>query len=155
MKASLPLFAFHRFAAVLMKEFVQMRRDRLTFAMMIGVPVMQLVLFGFAINMDPKALPAAVVSAEASPFSRSLVRSLENTGYFRIVATPATVDEADRLLRIGSVQFVLQVPEDFSRKLQRGERATVLVEADATDPAATSNAIGSFCFHASRSCGER
>ena len=74
------MFALHRFAAVLMKEFVQMRRDRLTFAMMIGVPVMQLVLFGYAINMDPKALPAAVVSADASPFSRSLVRALENTG---------------------------------------------------------------------------
>src|SRR5437667_2383756 len=107
------MFALHRFLAVLMKEFVQMRRDRLTFAMMIGVPVMQLVLFGFAINMDPKGLPAAVVSAEASPFSRSLVRSLENTGYFRIVAMPATVDEADHLLLIGRVQFVLQVPEDF------------------------------------------
>ena len=135
------MFAFHRFAAVLMKEFVQMRRDRLTFAMMIGVPVMQLILFGYAINMDPRALPAAVVSADASPFSRSLVRALENTGYFRIVATPGTVDEADRLLARGEVQFVLHVPEDFSRKLQRGERASVLVEADATDPAATSNAL--------------
>jgi len=136
------MFALHRFVAVLMKEFVQMRRDRLTFAMMIGVPVMQLVLFGYAINMDPKALPAAVVSAESSPFSRSLVRALENTGYFKVVALPATVDEADELLALGKVQFVLQIPEDFSRKLQRGERAMVLVEADATDPAATSNALG-------------
>jgi ABC-2 type transport system permease protein len=134
-------FALHRFAAVLMKEFVQMRRDRLTFAMMVGVPVMQLVLFGYAINMDPKALPAAVVTADSSPFSRSLVRALENTGYFKFVATPVTVDEADALLVLGKVQFVLQIPEDFSRKLQRAERATVLVEADATDPAATSNAI--------------
>jgi ABC-2 type transport system permease protein len=135
------MFAFHRFIAVLMKEFVQMRRDRLTFAMMIGVPVMQLVLFGYAINMDPKALPAAVVTAESTPFSRSLVRALENSGYFKMVATPATVDEADRLLVLGRVQFVLQVPEDFSRKVQRGERGVVLVEADATDPAATSNAL--------------
>ena len=135
------MFALHRFLAVLMKEFVQVRRDRLTFAMMIGVPVMQLVLFGFAINMDPKGLPAAVVSADASVFSRSLVRSLENTGYFRVVATPATVAEADHLLALGRVQFVLQVPEDFSRRLQRGEKAMVLVEADATDPAATSNAL--------------
>jgi ABC-2 type transport system permease protein len=135
------MFAFHRFLAVLMKEFVQMRRDRLTFAMMIGVPIMQLVLFGYAINSDPKALPAAVVSAESSPFSRSLVRALENTGYFRIVATPATVDEADRLLVLGKVQFVLQIPEDFSRRVQRGDHAIVLVEADATDPAATSNAL--------------
>ncbi len=135
------MFAFHRFLAVLMKEFVQMRRDRLTFAMMIGVPVMQLVLFGYAINMDPKGLPAAMVTAEPSVFSRSLARALENTGYFRIVATPATVKEADHLLALGKVQFVLQVPEDFSRRLQRGDRAVVLVEADATDPAATSNAL--------------
>ncbi len=135
------MFAFHRFIAVLMKEFVQMRRDRLTFAMMIGVPVMQLVLFGYAINMDPKALPAAVVTAESSVFSRSLTRALENTGYFKVIATPATVDEADKLLILGKVQFVLQVPEDFSRRLQRGDNAMVLVEADATDPAATSNAL--------------
>ena len=138
------MFNLHRFLAVLTKEFVQMRRDRLTFAMMIGVPVMQLVLFGFAINMDPKGLPAAVVSADQSPFSRSLVRALENTGYFKIVALPATVEEADHLLALGTVQFVLQIPQDFSRKLQRGERATVLVQADATDPAATSNALAAF-----------
>jgi ABC-2 type transport system permease protein len=136
------MFTLHRFLAVLVKEFVQMRRDRLTFAMMIGVPVMQLVLFGYAINMDPKGLPAAVVSAESSPFSRSLVRALENTGYYKVIATPATVDEADRLLVLGRVQFVIQVPEDFSRRIQRGERGVVLLEADATDPAATSNAIG-------------
>jgi len=135
------LFAWHRFVAILMKEFVQMRRDRLTFAMMIGVPVMQLVLFGFAINMDPKGLPAAVVSADVSPFSRSLVRALENTGYFRIVATPASVAQADQLLALGKVQFVVQIPEDFSRRVQRGEQAVVLVSADATDPAATSNAL--------------
>jgi ABC-2 type transport system permease protein len=91
--------------------------------------------------MDPKALPAALVSAEASPFSRALVRALENTGYFRIVATPASAHEADRLLAHGVVQFVLHVPEDFSRRILRGERPAVLVEADATDPAATSNAL--------------
>jgi ABC-2 type transport system permease protein len=135
------MFAWHRFVAVLTKEFVQMRRDRLTFAMMIGVPIMQLVLFGYAINMDPKGLPAAVVSADASPFSRSLVRALENSGYYKVVALPRTVAEAETLLARGEVQFVLQVPEDFSRKLQRGERAVVLVEADATDPAATGNAL--------------
>ncbi|HSN19533.1 MAG TPA: ABC transporter permease [Usitatibacter sp.] len=135
------MFSWHRFVAVLAKEFVQMRRDRLTFAMMIGVPVMQLVLFGYAINMDPKGLPAAVVSAEASAFSRSLVRALENTGYFRVIAQPRTVAEADELVARGDVQFVLAIPEDFSRKLQRGERPVVLVEADATDPAATSNAL--------------
>ncbi len=135
------MFAWHRFIAVLAKEFVQVRRDRLTFAMMIGVPVMQLVLFGFAINMDPKGLPAAVVAGESSVFTRSLTHALENTGYFRIVAQPSTLAEADELLARGHVQFVLNIPVDFSRRLQRGERPAVLVEADATDPAATSNAL--------------
>ena len=102
------IFAWHRFVAVLAKEFVQVRRDRLTFAMMIGVPVMQLVLFGFAINMDPKGLPAAVVSAESTSFTRSIVRALENSGYFRIVARPATVVEGERLLARGEVQFVME-----------------------------------------------
>ena len=135
------VFSWQRFVAVLAKEFVQVRRDRLTFAMMIGVPVMQLVLFGFAINLDPKGLPAAVVTGESTPFTRSLVRALENSGYFRVVAQPVSVDEADRLLVRGQVQFVMQVPSDFSRRLQRGERPAVLLEADATDPAATSNAL--------------
>jgi ABC-2 type transport system permease protein len=135
------VFAWHRFLAILSKEFVQVRRDRLTFAMMVCVPVMQLVLFGYAINMDPKGLPAALVAADTSVFSRSLVRALENSGYFRFVATPATIDEADRLLARGDVQFALEIPEDFARKLERGERPVVLVSADATDPAATSNAL--------------
>ena len=135
------MFSWNRFVAVLVKEFVQVRRDRLTFAMMIGVPVMQLVLFGFAINMDPKALPAAVISGEASPFSRTLVRALENSGYFRVIAEPATEAQAEALIAGGQAQFIVRIPVDFSRKIQRGERPVVLVEADATDPAATSNAL--------------
>jgi ABC-2 type transport system permease protein len=135
------MFSWNRFIAVLVKEFVQMRRDRLTFAMMVGVPVMQLVLFGFAINMDPKGLPAAVVSAETSVFSRSLVRAMENSGYFRVLAQPSSMAEGERMLARGEVQFLLQVPADFSRRLQRGERPAILVEADATDPAATGNAV--------------
>jgi ABC-2 type transport system permease protein len=134
-------FSFPRFAAVLAKEFVQMRRDRLTFAMMVGVPIMQLVLFGFAINSDPRALPAAVLSADNSIFSRSFVRAMENSGYFRIHRTVASPVEGERLLALGEVQFLLTIPEDFSRKLQRGEHPVMLIEADATDPAATSNAI--------------
>ena len=135
------MFSWNLFVAVLVKEFVQMRRDRLTFAMMVGVPVMQLVLFGFAINLDPKGLPTAVVSAESSTFSRTFVRAMENSGYFRVIAQPALVEEGERMLARGEVQFLLQVPADFSRRLQRGERPAILVEADATDPAATGNAV--------------
>jgi len=133
--------SWRRFIAVLVKEFVQMRRDRLTFAMMVGIPIIQLILFGFAINADPKALPAAVLSADNSVFSRSFVRAVENSGYFRVVSRIGTQREAERLLAEGKVQFVINVPENFSRKLVRGERPVMLVEADATDPAATSNAL--------------
>jgi ABC-2 type transport system permease protein len=133
--------SFARFVAIALKEFVQMRRDRLTFAMIVGVPILQLVLFGYAINTDPKSLPTAVVSSDASEFSRSLVRAFENTGYFRVVATPASEAEADRLLDAGDVQFAVVIPPDFSRRLLRGERPVVLVAADATDPSATGNAL--------------
>lgn len=135
------LFAWTRFWAVLMKEFVQMRRDRLTFAMMVGIPLIQLVLFGFAINADPKALPMAVLSADNSVFARSFVAALENSGYFRIVRQVSTEAEAEEAIAVGTVQFTLTIPENFSRKLVRGERPVLLVEADASDPAATSNAL--------------
>jgi ABC-2 type transport system permease protein len=134
-------FSVARFVAMLVKEFVQMRRDRLTFSMMIGVPIMQLTLFGFAINADPKSLPTAIHVADDSSFARSFVSALENSGYFRIVTTapdPATVDD---LLERGEVQFAVTVPVGFGRDLVRGARPVLLVEADATDPAATSNAI--------------
>jgi ABC-2 type transport system permease protein len=134
-------FSWARFWAVLMKEFVQMRRDRLTFAMMVGIPILQLILFGFAINSDPRALPTAVLSADNSEFSRSFLRAVENSGYFRVVRQVTTEREVERLLAEGIVQFVISVPENFSRKLVRGEQPVLLVEADATDPAATSNAL--------------
>lgn len=134
-------FTWHRFLAVVMKEFIQMRRDRLTFAMMVGIPIIQLILFGFAINSDPKNLPTAVLVAEHSDFSRSFVRALENSGYFRVTAQPHTEAEAERLIAEGEVQFVVSIPADFSRRLQRGERPSILVEADATDPTAVGNAV--------------
>jgi ABC-2 type transport system permease protein len=137
------VFSWRRFVAILVKEFVQARRDRLTFAMMVGIPIMQLVLFGYAINMDPKALPAAVRSADTGPYGRSIVRALEASGYFRVVARPDTEAEADRLLAEGRVQFVINLPADFSRRIERGERPPMLVEADATDPSATGNALAS------------
>ena len=134
-------FSWHRFVAVLAKEFVQMRRDRLTFAMMVGIPIIQLILFGFAINSDPKALPTAVLAADNSIYSRSFVRAMENSGYFRVVRQLSSEAEAGRVLTEGQVQFVLTIPENFARKLVRGERPVLLLEADATDPAATSNAL--------------
>jgi ABC-2 type transport system permease protein len=109
--------------------------------MMIGVPVMQLLLFGYAINADPKALPAAVLSADNSVFSRTLLAAIENSGYFRLVRQAASEADASGLLARGDVQFVITIPPDFGRRLVRGEKPALLVEADATDPAATSNAI--------------
>jgi len=134
-------FSFTRFAAVVVKEFIQMRRDRLTFGMLVGIPLLQLMLFGFAINADPKHLPTALRVADESVFARSLVTALQNSDYFRIVARAGSDSEAERMLRRGDVQFVVNVPEDFARKLQRGERPVLLVEADASDPVATGNAI--------------
>ncbi len=134
-------FSFARVTAIIVKEFQQMLRERLTFAMAIGVPVMQLILFGYAINNDPKGLPTALVAYDSGPLARSLVAAVQNTGYFRIVARPATETQAERLLETGEVQFVLAIPPDFSRRVMRGEKPAVLVAVDATDPSAASNAI--------------
>jgi len=133
-------FSVARLVAVMLKEFIQLRRDRLTFAMMIGIPIIQMTLFGFAINGDPKRLPTVVVAHEQGPFTRSLVRAFENTGYFQVVAT-TTDAEASRMLAEGEAQFALTVPAGFERRVVRGERPALLLEADATDPSATGNAI--------------
>ena len=134
-------FSFSRWWGIVIKEFIQLKRDRLTFGMIVGIPIMQLLLFGFAINNDPKGLPTAVIAAEQSEFSRSFVRGLENTGYFRVVKVLASESEGEALLTRGDVQFVATIPVDFSRKLLRGEKPALLLVADATDPAATSNAL--------------
>ena len=134
-------FSFARVAAIIVKEFQQMLRERLTFAMAIGVPVMQLILFGYAINNDPKGLPTALVAYDNGPLARSLVAAVQNTGYFHVVAQPATEVQAERLLETGEVQFVLAIPPDFSKRVVRGEKPAVLVAVDATDPSAASNAI--------------
>ncbi|AXQ29636.1 ABC transporter permease [Solimonas sp. K1W22B-7] len=135
------LWSWSRLLAMVRKEFIQMRRDRMTFGMMVGIPVIQLALFGFAINSDPHRLPTAVVSAEQTQITRSLVGALRATDYFDVRYTPATGEEAWRLLEQGDVQFVLAIPPDFTRRLLRGERPSLLLEADASDPAATSNAL--------------
>lgn len=138
---SLFRFSLRRFWAVVIKEFVQMRRDRLTFGMMVGIPLLQLTLFGYAINSDPKHLPTAVLLADHSVFARTLVAALRHSDYFRIVREARDEAEVERLLDLGEVQFVVHIPEDFSRELLRGERPPLLLQADATDPAATGNAI--------------
>jgi ABC-2 type transport system permease protein len=135
--------SFSRFWAMVVKEFIQMRRDRMTFAMMIAVPIMQLLLFGYAINSDPKHLTTAVLLADTGPQARTLLQGLKNSGYFRFTHMVESEIEAEELLDRGDVQFVVQIPENFSRSLLRGERSTILIAADATDPGATGNAVAS------------
>jgi ABC-2 type transport system permease protein len=136
----LPRLSWRRVWAVLVKEFTQLKRERLTFAMVLGIPILQLVLFGYAINTDPKQLPTVVVAADASPYVRSIVRAVENTGYFRVFAT-VTDGEAEALIAAGGAQFALVFPSDFSTRLARGERPALAVYADATDPSATGAAL--------------
>ncbi|MDQ1921326.1 ABC transporter permease [Massilia pseudoviolaceinigra] len=134
-------FSLLRWYGIVLKEFIQLRRDRLTFGMIIGIPIVQLLLFGFAINVDPRNLPTAVVDLNQSEFSRSFVAGMEKTRYFSIDRNIAGEAQADAALAAGKVQFVVSIPPDFSRKLMRGERPALLIQADATDPASTSNAL--------------
>jgi ABC-2 type transport system permease protein len=134
-------FNWRRFWAVVVKEFIQMRRDRLTFGMMVGMPLLQLILFGYAINSDPKHLPTAIYSADNSVFSRTIVWGLHNSSYFDITREAKNEVEIQKLLAQGTVQFAVHIPVDFSRKLLRGERPDLLLEADATDPSAVGYAI--------------
>ena len=147
-------FSFHRFFALLTKELIQMRRDKATFSMLLSVPLMEILLFGYAINADPKHLPTLVVDADQSVMSRSLVSTLEVSGYFDITNRHATEDEARSALANGAAQFVVNIPVDFSRRVARGECPQVLIEADATDPSATSAAIGALSGLAARAIDE-
>ncbi|HVK32001.1 MAG TPA: ABC transporter permease [Burkholderiaceae bacterium] len=134
-------FSWQRTLAVFIKEFQQMLRDRLTFAMAIGVPILQLVLFGYAINTDPKGLPTVLVSADAGTLGRSLAAAVQNSGYFRVVHQAAGAREGAAWVESGEAQFMLVIPDDFTRRVLRGERPAVLLEVDATDPSASGNAI--------------
>ena len=134
-------FSLQRFWAIVVKEFIQMRRDRLTFGMMVGIPMIQLILFGYAINSNPKHLPTAVYAADNSPFSRTIVWGLHNSSYFDITREAHSVQEIHDLLAGGQVQFAVTIPVDFSRKLLRGEKPELLLEADATDPSAVGFAM--------------
>ncbi|MGQ3052191.1 MAG: ABC transporter permease [Roseateles sp.] len=133
--------ALARMFAIALKEVQQMLRDKLTFAMAVGVPILQLVLFGYAINTDPKGLPTAIVSQDTSPMAHSIVAALQTSGYFRVVESGIAESRGDALLQSGDIQFLVIVPDDFGARVVRGERPALLVAADATDPSAGGNAI--------------
>ncbi|MBF6057031.1 ABC transporter permease [Thiomicrorhabdus heinhorstiae] len=127
--------------AILSKEMIQMSRDRLTFAMILMIPVVQLVLFGYAINTDPKHLATAVHVEEQTPMVRSILTGMKNSDYFDFILTTGNGEETESLLRDGKVSFVLSIPAGFTKALIRGEQPQLLLEADASDPAAASNAM--------------
>jgi ABC-2 type transport system permease protein len=127
---------------MLVKEFIQLRRDRVSFAMIVMIPVMQLLLFGYAINTTPRHLPTAVLLQEDSDLARSVLKALENTSYFRFTREVRSVAEFDDLLQSGKVLFGVEIPRGFERAVRRGERPALLVAADATDPVAAGSALG-------------
>ena len=134
-------FSAGRVLAVMIKEFKQLTRDRLTYAMMLGLPVVQLLLFGYAINTEPRHLPTAVLVQEDSVFARSIVGALAHSAYFDLAAQARSPAELDEMIRQGRVQFAVTIPADFTHRVARGDAAQVLVEADATDPSATGGAV--------------
>ena len=134
-------FSFGRLKALLIKEFIQMRRDRITFAMMLGVPLMQLVLFGYAINNDPKSLPAALVATSNDHYTRAMISALQMTGYYRFDHVVESEEKAEALMASGAVSFLVTIPADFARRIESGDNPQILIEADATDPAVASGAI--------------
>ena len=130
-----------RILAVMIKEFKQLTRDRLTYAMMLAMPVVQLLLFGYAINSEPRHLPTAILAQEDSVFARSVTAALANSAYFDLVAQARTPAELDDMVRRGDVQFAVTIPGDFTRRVARGDEAQMLVEVDASDPSATGPAV--------------
>lgn len=137
-------FSFERIFAILAKEFTQMRRDRLTLGMIVGVPVMQLFLFGFAINLNPHNLPTALSIDDPGTFSRSIVAAIQNSSYFEIVKNTNSPAEARRMLDEGKALFVVEIPANFTRDIVRGADPDLVVETDATDPAAGGYALAAF-----------
>jgi ABC-2 type transport system permease protein len=137
-------FSLRRIWAILVKEILQMRRDRLTLGMILGVPLMQLFLFGFAINLNPHDLPAAIAINDPGPMARSIVAALANSSYFKIIEQTNDPAHARRLLQEGKALFVVEIPPNFSRDIVRGKTPDLLIEADATDPAAGPFALAAF-----------
>src|SRR5205807_4126725 len=138
-----PRFGFWlRSYAMVVKEFIQLRRDRVSFAMIVMIPVMQLLLFGYAINTTPRNMPAAVLLQEDSDLARSILKALENTTYFHFTREVHDVAECDDLLKSGKVVFGVEIPRGFERAVRRGDRPALLVAADATDPVAAGAGLG-------------
>jgi ABC-2 type transport system permease protein len=135
------MISYSRLWAIIIKEFIQTKRERMTLAMMVVIPIIQLTLFGFAINNDPKHLPTVIIAHENSNFSRTLITSMKNSDYFDIIDTLSSEAIARNLLQQGKIQFAITIPSDFSKKLIRNEKTQVLIEADATDPTAIGNAV--------------
>ena len=133
-----------RVAAILAKEFIQMRRDRLTFAMMVGIPIMQLLLFGYAINTDPRHLPTFVEMGDTGPAARAIIQAMETSEYFDFEGVIHGPDEADRLLREGEASFILTIPPNFERDLLRGDHPQLMLDVDASDPVAAGAGTGAF-----------
>jgi len=132
---------WRRTFAMLVKEFIQLKRDRVSFAMIIMIPLIQLLLFGYAINTNPRHLPTAVLLQESSDVGRSILRALENTQYFKVTHVVRDEAEFDRLLANGTVLFAIEVPANFERALRRGDRPAILIASDATDPVAAGSAL--------------
>lgn len=144
------LFSPRRLGAMLAKEFVQMRRDRITFAMMLAVPILQLLLFGYAINNDPRGLPAAILALGQDRYTRAVVSALEVSNYYRFGELPQSAAEAESLMAKGEISFLVTIPSDFGARVERADKPRILVEADATDPAAASGAVSALGTIASR-----
>lgn len=134
-------FSFLRLWGIVIKEFTQFKRDHSTFAMVISLPIIQLILFGLAINTNPKYLPAALINFDNGPFSRTLIHELENTQYFTFNHFPQSENEAKKMMATHQVLFILTIPSDFSHKLIRHERPSALLEVDGTDPVSVAYAI--------------
>src|SRR6478609_5889050 len=134
-------FSIARLWGMVVKEFIQLRRDRMTAAMIFGIPIMQIILFGFVINTDPRHLPSAVLMADDGPQARTILQGMKNSTYFDFVRVVQTEEEGRQLLDRGEAQFVINFPPNFSRDLLAGHRPALLVEADATDPTATGGGL--------------
>jgi len=143
-------FSLSRLISLLRKESIQMKRDRVTFAMMLGIPLMLLVMFGFAINTDPKHLPAALVAPGQDRYTRAIVTALEMTGYYHFTHPNVTAPEADALMARGAVSFIVTIPSDFGARVEREDEPRILIEADATDPSVASGAVSTLSTVASQ-----